>query len=99
MRPSGKVTVPPEQIRGVALFVRDALGFDHLNVVGGTDYMQQHEFEVIYFVGSISTPGQQDLVVQLAERVKRDESPRSRRSRRSGAARNTTRGRPSRCSG
>jgi NADH:ubiquinone oxidoreductase subunit C len=71
-----KVTVPPEQIRAVALFVRDVLGFDHLNVVGGTDYMQQHEFEVIYFVGSISKPGQQDLVVQLAERVKRDESPK-----------------------
>jgi NADH:ubiquinone oxidoreductase subunit C len=68
-----KVTVAPDQIKAVALFVRDVLGFDHLNVVGGTDYMQQKEFEVIYFVGSISTPGQQDLVVQLAERVKRDE--------------------------
>jgi NADH:ubiquinone oxidoreductase subunit C len=71
-----KVTVPPEQMRAAALFVRDVLGFDHLNLVGGTDYMQQHEFEVIYFVGSISKPGQQDLVVQLAERVKRDESPK-----------------------
>lgn len=69
-----KVTVPPEQIRAAALFVRDVLGFDHLTLVGGTDYMQQKEFEVIYFVGSISKPGQQDLVVQLAERVKR-ESP------------------------
>jgi NADH:ubiquinone oxidoreductase subunit C len=71
-----KVTVPPEQMRAAALFVRDVLGFDHLNLVGGTDYMQQHEFEVIYFVGSISKPGQQDLVVQLAERVKRDDSPK-----------------------
>ncbi len=62
-------------MRSVATFVRDTLGFDHLNVVGGTDYMQQAEFEVIYFVGSVSTPGQQDLVVQLAERVKRDGSP------------------------
>lgn len=69
-----KVTVPPDAIKAVATFVRDALGFDHLNVVGGTDYMQQNEFEVIYFVGSLSTPGQQDLVVQLAERVKREES-------------------------
>jgi NADH:ubiquinone oxidoreductase subunit C len=71
-----KVTVPPEEMRAVALFVRDVLGFDHLNVVGGTDYMQQQQFEVIYFVGSLSTPGQQDLVVQLAERVKRDDSPK-----------------------
>jgi NADH:ubiquinone oxidoreductase subunit C len=68
-----KVTVAPDQIKAVALFVRDVLGFDHLNVVGGTDYMQAKEFEVIYFVGSISEPGQQDLVVQLAERVKRDD--------------------------
>ncbi len=69
-----KVTVQPSEIKAVALFVRDALGFDHLNVVGGTDYPQQGEFEVIYFVGSVSTSGQQDLVVQLAERVKKEES-------------------------
>jgi NADH:ubiquinone oxidoreductase subunit C len=68
-----KITVPPDKIKVVALYIRDVLGFDHLNVVGGTDYMQQQEFEVIYFVGSISMRGQQDLVVQLAERVKRDD--------------------------
>ena len=28
--------------------------------------------EVIYFAGSVSTPGQEDLQVCLAERVKRD---------------------------
>ncbi len=71
-----KVTVSPADIKSVATFVRDALGFDHIEVVGGTDYLQQNEFEVIYFVGSVSTRGQQDLVVQLAERVKREESPR-----------------------
>jgi NADH:ubiquinone oxidoreductase subunit C len=71
-----KVTVPPDKIMVVALYIRDVLGFDHLNVVGGTDYIQLKEFEVIYFVGSVSTPGQEDLVVQLAERVERDESPR-----------------------
>jgi len=71
-----KVTVPPAELKAVGIFVRDTLGFDHLNVVAGTDYMQQGEFEVIYFVGSLSTPGQQDLVVQLAERVKREDSPK-----------------------
>jgi NADH-quinone oxidoreductase subunit C len=70
-----KLTVPSDRIKTVALYLRDVLGFDHLNVVGGTDYPQQGEFEVVYFVGSLSTPGQQDLVVQLAERVKRDGSP------------------------
>jgi len=67
-----KATVPPDKIKAVAVYIRDTLGFDHLNVVGGTDYIQQKEFEVTYFVGSISTPGQQDLVIQLAERVDRD---------------------------
>lgn len=71
-----KVTVSPTEMKAVAIFARDALGFDHVEVVGGTDYMQQGEFEVIYFVGSVSTPGQGDLVVQLAERVKRDDSPK-----------------------
>jgi NADH:ubiquinone oxidoreductase subunit C len=70
-----KVTTTPAEIKEVALFVRDVLGFDHLNVVGGTDYIQQKEFEVVYFVGSLSTPGQQDLVIQLAERVAREDSP------------------------
>jgi NADH:ubiquinone oxidoreductase subunit C len=70
-----KVTVPSDKIRVVALYIRDTMGFDHLNVVGGTDYVQQSEFEVTYFVGSVSTPGQEDLVIQLAERVKREESP------------------------
>jgi NADH:ubiquinone oxidoreductase subunit C len=70
-----KLTVPPDKIKVVAFYIRDVLGFDHLNVVGGTDYMQQQEFEVVYFVGSLSKPGQQDLVIQLAERVER-ESPK-----------------------
>ncbi len=67
-----KVTVTPSEIKAAAAFVRDGLGFDHLEVVGGTDYLQQGEFEVVYFVGSVSTPGQEDLVIQLAERVKRE---------------------------
>lgn len=72
-----KVTVPSSQIKDVAVFVRDELGFDHLNVVGGTDYIASKEFEVVYFVGSLSVQGQQDLVVQLAERVPREDSPKA----------------------
>jgi NADH:ubiquinone oxidoreductase subunit C len=67
-----KMTVPPDKIKVVALYLRDVLGFDHLNVVGGTDYIQSKEFEVIYFVGSVSRQAQEDLVMQLAERVERD---------------------------
>lgn len=67
-----KVTLPPAEMKAAALFVRDQLGFGHLNVVGGTDYPAQGEFEVIYFAGSPVASGQEDLVVQLAERVKKD---------------------------
>ena len=67
-----KVTVSPDTIKQAALFVRDELGFDHIGTVSGTDYIQQGEMEVVYFVGSVSKPGQEDLQVLLAERVKRD---------------------------
>ncbi len=70
-----KVTVPPDKIKAVACYIRDVLGFDHLNVVGGTDYPQQKQFEVIYFVGSLSTPRREDLVILLSERVEK-ESPK-----------------------
>jgi NADH-quinone oxidoreductase subunit C len=71
-----KVTVPSDRIKVAASYIRDVLGFDHLNVVGGTDYIQLKEFEVVYFVGSLSARGQEDLVIQLAERVERGESPK-----------------------
>ena len=67
-----KLTVSPEAIKEVAVFVRDQLGFDHIGTVAGTDYIQQNEMEVVYFVGSVSRPGQEDLQVCLSERVKRD---------------------------
>jgi NADH:ubiquinone oxidoreductase subunit C len=66
-----KVTVTAEQMKQVALFARDELRFDHIHTVSGTDYMSKGEMEVIYFVGSVQD-GQQDLVVAIAERVKRD---------------------------
>jgi NADH:ubiquinone oxidoreductase subunit C len=71
-----KVTVPPSEIKATGFFLRDTLGFDHIEVVGGTDYKQANEFEIIYFVGSVSTPGQVDLVILLAERVMREDAPK-----------------------
>ena len=94
-----KVTVPPEKIKAVALFVRDVLGFDHLNVVGGTDYIQQKEIEVIYFVGSISSRGSRTSSSSSPSASRGTSRLRSRRSPRSGRPPSTTRGRPSRCSG
>jgi NADH:ubiquinone oxidoreductase subunit C len=68
-----KVTVPVELMKEVSVFARDQLLFDHIQTVSGTDYMAKGEIEVVYFVGS-TPPEQQDLVIAIAERVKR-ESP------------------------
>jgi NADH:ubiquinone oxidoreductase subunit C len=67
-----KVTVPPSSMKEAASVLRDELGFDHISMVGGTDYPSTKEIEVIYFVGSPTSPAQADLVVLLAERVPRD---------------------------
>jgi NADH:ubiquinone oxidoreductase subunit C len=67
-----KVTATPEQVRDVALFARDQLGFDHIGTVSGTDYIAHGEIEIIYFVGSLSRPGNEDLILAVAERPKRE---------------------------
>lgn len=66
-----KLTVPPEKIREIAVFVRDDLGFDHISTVSGVDWIAKGEFEVIYFLGNLR-PGYEDVILALAERVKRD---------------------------
>lgn len=66
-----KVTVSPQEIKEAGLFVRDTLGFDHISVVGGVDWIAKNELEVVYFVGS-SVDGLEDFVVALAERAVRD---------------------------
>ena len=67
-----KLTVSPQKIKEVALFVRDELRFDHISCVSGTDYIAKNEIEIIYFVGSLSRPGYEDIIIALAERPKRD---------------------------
>jgi NADH-quinone oxidoreductase subunit C len=67
-----KVTVATSGISALAIFVRDELGFDHISAVSGVDWIAKNEFEVIYFVGSVSKPGYEDFVTSIAERVPRD---------------------------
>ena len=68
-----KVTVPPATLKDLCLFARDALGFDHISAVSGVDWIAKNEFEIVYFVGSVSRPGYEDFVIALAERVARDD--------------------------
>jgi len=65
-----KVTTTPARIKDLALFSRDALGFDHISTVSGVDWIAKNELEVVYFVGSVK-PGWVDFVLALAERIPR----------------------------
>jgi NADH:ubiquinone oxidoreductase subunit C len=68
-----KVTTTPEIVKDLALFARDQLGFDHISAVSGVDWIAANQFEIVYFVGSVSKPGYEDFVVAIAERVARDD--------------------------
>ena len=68
-----KVTTSPAEVKDVALFARDNLGFDHISAVSGVDWITSNEFEIVYFVGSVSKPGYEDFVIAVAERVARDD--------------------------
>ena len=66
-----KVSTTPLRVKEVGLFVRDTLGFDHISTVSGVDWIAKNELEVVYFIGS-TTPGQEDFVLAVSERVARD---------------------------
>ena len=67
-----KVTATPSKMRDVCLFVRDGLGFDHISTVSGVDWIAKNEFEVVYFVNSVTRPGLEDFTIGVAERCPRD---------------------------
>jgi NADH-quinone oxidoreductase subunit C len=67
-----KVSSEPSRIKEVALFVRNELGFDHISAVSGVDWIAKNEFEIVYFIGSVSRPGYEDFVIAISERVARD---------------------------
>jgi NADH-quinone oxidoreductase subunit C len=66
-----KVSTTPSQVKDVGTFVRDSLGFDHISAVSAVDWIAKNELETVYFVGS-TTPGQEDFIIGVSERVPRD---------------------------
>src|SRR5712692_4965660 len=71
-----EVTVAPEKIKDVAVFLRDKLGFDHPNGVSAVDYNRENRFEVVYHISSIRIKEMRDLVLDLKESVPRN-SPKA----------------------
>jgi NADH:ubiquinone oxidoreductase subunit C len=66
-----EVTVVPERIVDIAIFLRDTLGFDHPDGVSAVDYNREARFEIIYHLSSIQNH-QRDVLVNLKESVPRN---------------------------
>src|SRR5260370_24230011 len=66
------VTVAPEKIVEVALFLRNKLGFDHPTGVSAVYYNRESRFEIVYHLSSVTNPGQRDILVNLKESLPRN---------------------------
>jgi NADH-quinone oxidoreductase subunit C len=69
-----KIRVDPQDIVGVANFLRDRLGFDHAESVAGTDYPKDNQIEVIYHLGSYTRQDLAGHILWLTTRTDRDDA-------------------------
>jgi NADH:ubiquinone oxidoreductase subunit C len=69
-----KIQVDPQDIVGVANFLRDSLGFDHAESVAGTDYPKDNQIEVIYHLGSYTREELARHILSLTIRTNRDDA-------------------------
>ncbi len=69
-----KIQVDPQDIVGVANFLRNTLGFDHAESVAGTDYPKDNQIEVIYHLGSYARQDLAGHILWLTTRTERDDA-------------------------
>lgn len=69
-----KINVDPAMIIEVATFIRNNLGFDHVESVIGTDYPKDNQIEVIYSLGSYSRDDIAAHILALTTRTSRDDA-------------------------
>ena len=69
-----KIAVEPAEILAIAIYIRDALGFDHAESVAGTDYPKDNQIEVIYHLGSYGVQELEGHILALATRTSRNEA-------------------------
>jgi NADH:ubiquinone oxidoreductase subunit C len=69
-----KLLVEPLDIVRVASFLRDSMGFDHAESVGGTDYPKDNQIEVIYHLGSYTREELAAHILWLTTRTDRDDA-------------------------
>ena len=70
-----QVNVKKEDIKDVAEYVRDELGFDHAESVTGTDFPDDKEIEVVYHLGCYDDPQLSKQILALSTRAPREDNP------------------------
>ena len=70
-----RINVKKEDIKDVAYFIRDDLGFTHAEAVTGVDYPEDKEIEVVYHLGSYTNPQLERQVLALSTRAPREDVP------------------------
>jgi len=70
-----RINTKREDILEVAHFIRDDLKFDHAESVGGVDYPDSKEIEVVYHLGSYTDELLGNKIIALATRVPREDVP------------------------
>lgn len=68
-----KIVVDPKEIVDVATFLRDAIGLDHAESAGGTDYPKDNQIEMTYHLGSYGRDDLASHVLFLSTRTSRDD--------------------------
>src|SRR5688572_14753442 len=69
-----KISVEPEHIIEVAFFLKNQLGLDHAESVGGTDYPNENVIEVIYHLNSYSREELAPIIFALSTKTDRNSS-------------------------
>jgi NADH-quinone oxidoreductase subunit C len=70
-----RINVSRDDVKEVALYLRDVLNFDHAESVSGVDYPQDKEIEVVYHLGSYTDSSLSRQILVLATRAQREENP------------------------
>jgi len=70
-----RINVKKEDIKDIALYIRDELNFDHAESVSGVDYPDAKKIEVVYYLGSYTDPELSKQILALATSAPREEDP------------------------
>ena len=70
-----RINVSRDDVKEVALYLRDVLNFDHAESVSGVDYPQDKEIDVVYHLGSYTVSSLSRQILVLATRAQREENP------------------------